>query len=75
MKKRKLQKLALHKHVISNLEHTRAGLQRDVELSKKPIPGACTIDLGCVDPKSVGPDKCITQQGYGFPCSWLVCAP
>jgi len=74
MKKRKLQKLVLHKHIISNLKQTKAGKEGIEEISKRPVPGICTVDDRCGVPVSRGPVVCITEQGYGFPCTWLICA-
>ncbi|MGH1383134.1 hypothetical protein [Kordia sp.] len=75
MKKIKFQKLTLHKNVISNLEQPKAGQANPIEISKRPLPGVCTVIESCARPRSCGPEVCLTEQGYGLGCSWVICTP
>jgi len=73
MKKKKIKKLSLNKNAISNLDQVKGGLEVTVE------PVGTRVGSGCPDicetiRRSCGPDVCFTENGYGFPCSWVICA-
>ncbi|MGH1383135.1 hypothetical protein [Kordia sp.] len=74
MKKKNLKKLSLNKDAISNLDQVKGGVAAN---GAEPV--GTRVGSGCPDicesiRRSCGPDVCITENGYGFPCSWLICA-